>query len=166
MQKFNKGDHVKVAEDLGQIMSHFQSDCEAIVIGSYADQYGGDNTTDYTIYIKGSGQVSWYREHQLDLIMAGRIDLLEQWEAEAKKETDMKSDLDWIFSHGKEVLEGAHGATISALAECFGLTNLWGSRGEGITYYSNVMATLQMAKPYLEAGDKDGWLKHCASLEV
>ena len=161
MQKYNKGDHVRVAKDLGEFMSHFKSDCEAIVIGSYNDEYGGGNTKSYTIHIKGDCEVSWYYENQLMLIEAGRIDLLEQWEEEEKQESDMKSDLNWIFDHGKEVLLNPHGSTISTLAKSFGLTNLWGSRGEGITYYSNVISTLAMASPFLESGDKKGWLNYC-----
>ena len=42
-QKFSTGDHVKVAKDLGSTMRHFQNDCEAIIIGSYADRFGGDD---------------------------------------------------------------------------------------------------------------------------
>jgi hypothetical protein len=166
MQKFNKGDHVMVAKDLGSTMSHFQNDCEAIVIGSYADEYGGDNVTSYTLHIKGSGKCSWYKEHQLELINRNCLDLLEQWETERRKEADIKSNLDWIFDNGKDVLKGAHGASVASLARCFGLDNLWGSRGEGFTYFSNSLLTLQMAKPYLESGYKDGWLKYCADLEL
>ena len=92
------------------------------------------------------------------MIEANRSELLEQGESDAKAEADMKSDLDWIFSHGKEVLEAPHGSTIAALAECFGLTNLWGSRGEGITYYTNAMKTMAAAEPFLKTGDKEGWL--------
>lgn len=84
MQKFHKGDHVMVAKDLGPNMSHFKSDCEAIVIGSYKDQYGGNNTNSYTIHIKGRGQTSWYEEHQLTLIRIRAIDLLDEWEDEQK----------------------------------------------------------------------------------
>jgi len=166
MQKFNKGDHVMVAKDLGKSMSHFTNDCEAIVMYTYAEKYWGDDHKSYCLHIKGRGKSSWYYEHQLELIEANRLDLLEEWEREAKEEADMKSDLDWIFAHGKEVLESAHGATVSALAKCFGLTDLWGGRGEGITYYSNAISTLTMAKPFLEAGDKEGWLNHCKTIEV
>ncbi len=165
MQKFNKGDHVRVAKDLGKSMRHFDNDCEAIVMYTCAERYGGNNHKSYCIHIKGKGETSWYSEHQLELIDANRLDLREQWEREEKEEADMKSDLDWIFAHGKEVLDSAHGATVSALAKCFGLTDLWGSRGEGITYYSNARATLAMAKPFLEAGDKEGWLCHCKTIE-
>jgi len=166
MQKFNKGDYVQIAKDLGESMSHFTSDCEAIVIGSYADQYGGSDTNSYTLHIKGEGRSSWYYGEQLELIEADRIELLEQWEQEEKEMEVIKSNLDWIFANGKEVLEKNHGATVSALAKCFGLTNLWGSNGEGITYYSNAMTTMQLAKPFLEAGDKEGWFSYCKTIEV
>ena len=164
--KYKKGDHVQVAKDLGRCMSHFQSDCEAIVIYSYADRYGGSNTGSYSIHIKGSGKVSWYEEHQLEMIQADRLDLLDLWEKEAAQEVEMKSDLDWIFNNGDGVLENTHGATISALAECFGLTNLWGSRGEGVTYYSNSMMTMQISKLFLESGDKKGWLELCEEIKT
>lgn len=162
MQKFHKGDLVRVAKDLGPSMSHFTADCDAIVIGSYNDQYGGGNTDSYTIHIKGRGQTAWYYENQLTLIESGRMDKLKEWEAEREAEIKEKSDLDWVFSHGDEVLERPHGASVQALANCFGLTNLWGSRGEGFVYYENSIVTLAMAEPFLKSGDKAGWLAHCA----
>ena len=164
-QKFNKGDHVRVAKNLGSSMSHFQNDCEAIVIGSYNDQYGGGNVKSYTIHIKDSGQVSWYEEHQLTLIEANRADLLDEWESKQEAERKEKSDLDWIFSHGKEVMERPHGASVQSLANCFGLDNLWGRNGEGITYYENTMGTLALAKPFLLAGDKNGWIAKAEKLK-
>lgn len=164
MQKFKHGDHVQVAKDLGPTMRHFTGDCEAIVISSYRDQFGHGPHKDYTIHLKGGGRVSWYHECQLELIEASRTDLLGQWETDKRNNEALKSDLDWIFSHGEEVLEAAHGATVDALAKCFGLTNLWGSRGEGLCYYSNALKTLGMAKPFLQAGDKDGWLVHCKAI--
>jgi hypothetical protein len=169
LQKFHKGDWVRVAKDLGSTMSHFESDCEAIVIGSYADQYPGfdsENTHDFTIFIKGRGQVSWYGGNQLILIETGRIDLLEQWESEKAVEVKEKSDLDWIFSHGQEVTENPHGASIQSLASCFGLDNLWGSRGEGATYYSNAIMTMQLAMQFLIMKDKIGWLEFCEELKL
>ena len=166
MQKFHKGDLVHVAKNLGSHMSHFKSDVDAIVIGSYSDQFGGDDTSSYTLHLKGSGESSWYEEHQLALIEKNRIDLLEQWEAERKAECKLKSDLDWIFRHGNEVLKSAHGASVQALASCFGLDNLWGSRGEGVVWHQNAMQTMAIAEPFLEDGDKDGWLKLCEKIKA
>lgn len=161
MQQFTKGDLVRVAKDLGRSMSHFTADCDAIVIGSYADQYGGKDRDSYTISIKDKGQTSWYYGSQLTLIECDRLDLLQEWERSAEDEAAQKSDLEWIFANCKEVMERPHGATVQALANCFGLTDLWGAHGEGITYYSNAITTMAMAKPFLEKGDKSGWLAHC-----
>jgi hypothetical protein len=160
-QKFHHGDLVHIAKDLGFMMKHFTSDVDAIVIASYADQFGGGNTKDYTLHIKGRGRSSWYHEHQLTLLERGRQDLLKSWEDVAKAESQIKSDLDWIFANGQEVLTKPHSASIFALAECFGLTDLWGRRGEGITYFGNTMFTLEQAEPFLKTGDKTGWMARC-----
>ncbi len=167
MQKYHKGDHVRVAKDLGRSMSHFTSDCDAIVIGSYVDQFGGNRTdASYTIHIKGKGETSWYYEHQLELIEKGRIDLLDRWEEERLKEIETKSDLDWIFSNGDDVLKNPHGSSVQALATCFGMKNLWGSHGEGIDYCMNSFRTHELAKPFLETGDKAGWLALCETIKA
>ena len=164
MQKFQKGDWVRVAKDLGPSMKHFTADCEAIVIGSYADQYGGNNHESYTLMLKGCGEVSWYYGGQLTLIESGRLDKLGQWKEEDEAECRQKSDIDWIFSNGEEVLKNPHGASIQALANYFGLTDLWGSHGEGFVYYGNAIGTMELAKPYLKTGDKAGWIARCAAL--
>ena len=166
MQKFHKGDLVRIAKDLGRGMSHFTSDVDAIVIGSYSDEYGGDNTSSYTLHLKGSGKCSWYKEHQLSLIEHNRMDILKQWEDEEEAECKLKSDRDWIFTHGEDVLKSTYDASVQALASCFGLDNLWGSRGEGFVWYQNAMQTMEIAKPFLEGGDKDGWLKLCEKIKA
>lgn len=78
-QKFHHGDLVRIAKDLGQSMRYFESDRDAIVVGSYSDQYGGDDTKSYTLHLEGRGPVSWYSEHQLTLIEENRRDLLIKW---------------------------------------------------------------------------------------
>jgi len=84
MQKFNKGDLVRVDKELKPGMSHFYKDCDAVIIGSYADKFGGDNHEKYSIYIKGIGECSWYFEDQLALIEHDRINLIDEWEEEIK----------------------------------------------------------------------------------
>jgi hypothetical protein len=167
MQDLHRGDHVRIVKQLPSSMSHFQADKEAIVVGSYADQYGarGDEHCEstFTIWIKDHGQVSWYDRQHLELIERGREDLLKEWEAAVEAKRVMMSDLDWIFSHPEEA---RNAASVEALAACFGLTNLWGSHGEGISYYTNAMHTLALAKPFLDARDKAGWLEFCKTLKV
>ena len=67
-QKFKIGDRVRIAKDLGYSMSHFKNDCNATVVGSYAQQFGGDDVKEYTLNIDNYGKSSWYKEHQLTLI--------------------------------------------------------------------------------------------------
>ena len=157
MQKFSMGDLVQIDKDLGACSSHFTADCPAIVIGSYADQFGGDDTKSYTIYTENAGQASWYEEHQLTLIKRDQTALLRQWKEAAKQKKEQESDMDWIFEQGPLVLKGASEATLQTLATSMGYGNLWGSRGEGVTYYSNAMFILRVAKPFLEKHDKAGW---------
>ena len=163
---FKKGDWVRVAKDLGPSMRHFTANVEAIVVGSYADQYGGSDRDRYTLYLKGKGECSWYDGQQLTLVEAGRLDKLQAWVDEDEAERKQKSDLDWVFANSERVLKEPHGASVQALASCFGLTNLWGRHGEGITFYANVMGTLHLAKPFLVAGDKVGWLALCQSIKT
>ena len=161
-QTFNTGDWVMVAKGASLFA---EEEREAIVIGSYADQYGGASRNTYTLHLKGdSGGSSWYDEPYLTLIERDRTDLLRQWKAEAEIERQQKSDLDWIFANGQGVVDSPSGHSVQALAACFGLTDLWGSRGEGITYYRNSQTTMVIARPYLLAGDKVGWLGLCREM--
>jgi hypothetical protein len=167
-QKFQRGDYVRVAKDLGLSMSHFRADCDAIVIGSYRDQYGGSNNKSYTLYFEDSGQCSWYDEEQLSLIEAGRADLLEQWQTEREKRNVQQSDLDWIFdpANRKEMLTNPPHASIRGLAACLLITedDLWGPYGEGITYWTNAMRLRAHAEPYLKRSSKADWLAYCEEL--
>ena len=87
------------------------------------------------------------------------MDLLKTWKKEEEEECKLHSDLDWIFSNGNSVLRGAKGPTVEALGRCIGMSNLWGSRSEGYVYYVNAIKILSLAKPFLESGNKTGWLK-------
>lgn len=156
-QKFIKGDLVKKVPN--EFPSHFKNEDEAIIIDSYAGQFGGSNTDSYTVFIKGKGEFSWCEEKELTLIDSSRLDLLEKWRKEREERIKVLSDLDWIFEHGKDVAENTTGASIEALAKCCGINNLWGSRGEFITYRYNASMILSAARPYLLAGAKMAWIK-------
>lgn len=176
MQKFHRDDHVKVVGDYstglmftlkkpeGCVIPSPYAGKEAVVVASYSDQFGQPNTGGgYTLLFRASGEVSWFPEEAMTLIKENS-GLLQQWEHERDEEIKLKSDLDWIFSHGLNVIEEPNGASIQALANCFGLTNLWGSRGEGITYYTNFYMTIEMASNFLKSSDKTGWLEYCKEL--
>lgn len=156
-QKFNRGDLVHVAKDLGECMSHFTADVDAIVLYSYGDEYGEPGSGGgYGLHLKDHGQCAWYEENQLALIDRNRSDLLEQWKREEKELQDKQSDLDWVFSNYDP--KGMPGCSIQALADCLDIGSLWGSRGEGVDYHFNALTILGLAEPYLETGDKAGWI--------
>jgi len=170
-QKFHKGDLVRIAKDLGPTMNHFDADCEAIIVYSFAEKYGGGNTKGYCLCIKNRGKVSWYNEHQLTLIKSNQINLLVQWEKEIEEEVNKKGNIDWIFSNGKEVLKYGYVSSVQTLAGClnFGDTladylnfgNIWGNHGEGFDLYFNTINILKIARPFLKKGSKEEWLKYC-----
>lgn len=158
--KFNHGDYVRIAKNINSSMGHLTADCDAIVLGSYADLYGGtdpDNAS-YSLYLKGKGHVSWYYANQLTLIDRARNDLLKSWKEEIEIERAQKADIDWIFEHGEEVLSAPHGASLETLGKHLGCSNLWGSRGEGVVYFRNAQTILAIAAPFLKLHDKDGFM--------
>lgn len=75
-QKFFRGHRVKVADKMPNEMRHFTGGCEAIVVGSYRDEYGGSDhfpTYDLLIFEKDEwNQVAWYPEELLTLVCANR----------------------------------------------------------------------------------------------
>lgn len=167
-QKFKRFDHVMVDKDLGSSMSHFQSGVEAIVIGSYTDQYGGRERDDheYTLHIKDHGQVSWYHEHQLTLISTNAEALYNDWVGAAEQKKKQERDLDWIFSEGHKNKDfQLPGDSAQALADELGAGSLWGSRGEGWVWQKNYAAVWRFALPFLLTGDKEGFLAACETVK-
>lgn len=158
MSKFNPGDYVSIVTKEGDVVD------QAIVKGSYAFLYGGSGTDQYSLTPKHGGKCAWFDEDELTLIETGRFDILEEWEQERERLVKIRSNLDWIFANGKEVLSSPYHASVQALASCFGLMDLWGANGEGITYMINARCTLDMATPFLESGDKNAWLAFCGGI--
>lgn len=166
-QRFHRGDLVRIADDLGPTRTHFACAQDAIVVSSFLEQYGGseDHTPEYTLFLRNQGEVSWYEEEYLTMVAPDQRDLLKQWRQELQDTRKQQSDLDWIFTHGS-FKDECPGASVEALARCLGIANLWGSRGEGFTYYENALKIIAMASPYLEHHDKAGWLAFCATHQI
>jgi hypothetical protein len=68
-QKFRKLTLVHVCKDMPSYQSHFESDFDAIVCGTYSQIYGGDDIDSYSLYKIKDGKIvnhiSWYEENQL-----------------------------------------------------------------------------------------------------
>lgn len=145
---------VRIAKDLGSSMSHFEANQDAIVIGSYRDQYGGDDVDSYTVMLcKSGGETSWYHEHQLTLIRHVGDEGIAAVKSEREKREAVETDLEWIVKNWPSIRDKTPGATMGELMRRCGITNPWGAHGEGYTYYMNAMATHRVLDPVLQTGD-------------
>lgn len=142
LQKFKRGDLISVEAS------------DAIILGSYADLYGGAGGTDsYSLLFTGSGcRVSWYQEYQLTFLRHVGEDAIREVEREKKARDEIQSDLGWIVEHWSEVRKAPSGATMCALMALIGIGNPWGSHGEGITYYSNCGYAYNLLDSVLASG--------------
>lgn len=65
-QKFQPGERVRIADDLGQAMAHFPSGVLATVEYTYAHAYWGEDVKSYSLNVDGHGSVAWFHESQLE----------------------------------------------------------------------------------------------------
>ena len=83
-QKFKKLSFVHIVVDKKKTpeMSHFNSDFDAIVNGTYSQLHGGYNIDSYDIYMLKNGKIvnelAWHRESQLTLLPNQDRDLAEE----------------------------------------------------------------------------------------
>lgn len=71
-QKFKRGQFVKVADEILPYTSHFDAGFIGVVQYSYAQEYGGDNYSEYClIKLDDNGkpidEIAWYDEELLTL---------------------------------------------------------------------------------------------------
>jgi hypothetical protein len=153
-QKFKRGDVVHIAKNLGSMMNHFPNDQDAIIMGSYRDQYGGDDVDSWTVmFCDSGGESSWYETWQLTFLRhGGEVEIEKVKMLRARREASQR-DVNWIVSNWLNIRENPPGATMAELMKLVGITNPWGKHGEGITYYANMMRTRQLLDPVLSIGD-------------
>lgn len=65
-QIFPVGSRVKIADDLGPHMKHFNgAGRNATVLYTYAHAFGGSDAGSYALDVDGVGYTAWYKEEQL-----------------------------------------------------------------------------------------------------
>lgn len=165
LQKFHRGDVVHIAKNLGSWMSHFEADEDVVIIGSYCDQFHHHsippvdgrcvepNGHSYTVLFFNGGEVSWYAEHQLTFLRTGGPCIIHEIQDAYEKVKTVQTDMAWIVANWKGIKDSCPGPTISYLMGRIGITNPWGSQGEGLAYYSNARLTIQLLGAALESGD-------------
>lgn len=152
-QKFKRGDVVHIAKDLGPCMTHFENDKDAIVLGSYRDQYGGDNTQDYTLmFCEDGNEVSWYEEHQLTFLRHGGEPEIEKVKLSRARRQSLESDPAWILANWLNIRGNPPGATMGVLMEWIGITNPW-PHGEGWELAENQLRAYRLLDSALETGE-------------
>ena len=153
-QKFKRGDVVHIATDLRQSMSHFEKDIDVVILGSYADQFGGNNTEDYTVLFLDSGtEVSWYSEEQLTFLRHGGEKLIDEIKKAESQRQKVESNLNWIVGNWEKIRLKTPSATINKLMSLIGITNPWGNHGEGIDYANHARYTFRCLDTVLLTGD-------------
>jgi hypothetical protein len=157
-QKFKRGDLVHITADMPSYMSHFKSDLDAIVLGSYADQFGGSCIDEYTLLLIKDGkwynESSWYEENQLTFIRHEGEEYIQKLQAEKDGLDKIHSDLDWIIDNWHTFKEEIPSASAQKLMALIGITNPFGNHGEYIDYYNHWLFTLEIITPIMETGDK------------
>ena len=147
-QKYHYGDVIHLDADPGPGRSHSRKDEDAVVLGSYNDQYRGgeDDGRDqhqYTLLFFDGGQSSWYPEEQMTFLRHGTDEIVEIKRKKREKDA-VKSDLNWIVSNWKKIRDRVPGASMETLMKRIGITNPWGSHGEGMTYFANMEYTFNL----------------------
>lgn len=87
-QEFKRGSRVHICKNMPREMDHFESDLDAIVDHTYAQQFGGNNVDSYALLLIDSedGRLSfaaWYKEDQLTLVsddIEAGLKLIDQYE--------------------------------------------------------------------------------------
>ena len=133
-QKFKRGNLVYIAKDLGPLMSHFTSGVNAIVVYSYAEQYGGENISSYSVMFLDDGNLSsWYHESQLTLVEEGGEHLFEIAQENRKKVSEKNKDISYILS---QLDEGNFGSeSILFLFDMLGYQSSFNRNGEFFILY-------------------------------
>lgn len=154
-QKFQSGDLIRIAKDLGSSMSHFKADCDAIVIATYAQQFGGNNVDSYTLLFEDEGRVSWYHEAQLTFIKHVGQEGIKAWTDAIKERAENESALPYIVANWKSFKKDGKypSASLCELLRMVGVTNPWGSSGEGVNLYNNYNQIIRIFDEVISGGD-------------
>lgn len=113
----------------------------------------GPNGHSYTVLFFSGGTSSWYWERQLTFLRHGGEELIEQINAEYEDRKKAESDMEWIVTNWNAIRENPPGATMNYLMKRVGITEPWGSQGEGLAYYANAQQTYAALDEALRSGD-------------
>lgn len=156
MQKFKRGDKVRIAKNLGPFKQHFKNDCDAIILSSYKDKYGGSgrDEKEYTVLFVDEGyECAWYEDDELTFIEHVGEHGIELVKNKRKKIDAVHSDIKWIVSNWKKIEKNVPAASVATLIKLAGIKDPWGPNGEGVHYFQCAHTVLNYVRSALKTGD-------------
>ena len=129
-QKFQRGNLVKVLSRKGDL---------AIIEGSYADLYWGDNRNDYSIiFLDSGGSLAWVDEKNMELVDIGGEYLFKQALDNKDKIIKNYTDMSYIYNNWKSDNPNSFSsATILYLLNRLGFKSSFDRNGEFFALYSD-----------------------------
>lgn len=155
IQKFKRGNKVRVLKgheiltsDRGVVdISPERIGQEAVIIGSYADQFGGNDHKQYSImFLENGSKVSWFNEKDLEFLEEGGENLIEQGQAKRDSIKKENTDLTSIVTNWATKKEQQHSDTILYLFDKIGFTSSFLKHGE----FFNLWCDWEKAYPLFE----------------
>lgn len=130
----------------------------AVVTGSYSSKYGGEHKgrqEGYTLLFTGSGaEISWFYLQELEFCSHVGDSAIDRINKEREERDKKQGDWDWILTHWDKIKTSPPPGSMRLMMESLGITNPWGSHGEGMAYYGNMIHTLDTLTPVLNKGSK------------
>lgn len=159
---------MRLADEFPAYMRHFDgAGEEAIVIGSYYDQFGVESDEPkYTLLLRRGSECSWYQESLMTYVKHGGQELIDQWKKEKEERENKYKDIDWILNNWADMAEKTPGVVIDTLSKFVGAGNMWGSHGEAFTYYQNALMLRELLNEALHTGDKEVFLARCEEVKA
>lgn len=154
MQKFKRGNLVRVVKTGCTYKGNLSVDKEAVILGSYADLYGGTNIYDYSIIFTDDGnECAWFDKLQLILLDEGGEHLIEKAKETQAKTKAKNRDMKYVSE--KIETESISAESILFLFEMLGIHSSFNHNGE---YFILFEDWRQIKHAFL-------WIKHAKTIE-
>jgi hypothetical protein len=164
--KFKRGNLVRIDDDLGESMAHFEKGCDAIINsvhkahGDYIDENNNRYTEyryDYEVMFPDTGNIAaWYYENQLTLIDEGGEHLFKQAKENRKRISKQNKDINYIISKLDNGGIGLSSESILHLFDIIGYKSRSFQNGEFYVLYNE---WYQLYPVFM-------WIKRADTLEI
>lgn len=130
MNPNGKDEEIELDKDTGRL---------AIIEGSYADLYWGENRKDYSVIFLDTGSsVSWKHESELEFIEEGGEHLFKQAKENREKILKRNTDLKWIKNNiNNNYKDGLSSDTVLYLFDKIGFDSSFNRNGEYFILWGN-----------------------------